>query len=513
MTRTGRSGADLLLSLAPALVIATGVAFAPQVLNDGDTYWHLAAGEWMLSHGAVLHADPFSYTAAGRPWQTHEWLSEILMAAAFRTAGWSGVQLLFALAAGSAAATMGSELRRWLAPLSQIMVLVLAFAVLSGSLLARPHLLALPLLAIWTVGLLRARGRGDAPSLWLLPLMTLWANLHGGFVIGLGLAGAFAVEAVLADRDRMAALRRWGVFLAGAALAALATPHGIAGFLFPLSIMGMKILPGLVEWRSADFSRFGPFELALIAALYVMLSRGVRISPIRLLVLLGLLHLGLHQVRQQMVLACVGALLLAEPLGRALSAEPAPTRFTFGWRPVALGAGLLAAVLVATRLWLPVVRVDGPTSPISALAHTPASVRAMPVFNDYGMGGYLIFMGVKPFIDGRADMYGDAFVERYFAADADPKRLQQALQGYDVAWTMLDPSSPAVGALDETPGWRRLYADRFAVVHVRAGLNLTADHPPISRRGGPPPGSTVPRAGTRDAAIAARSPAAPGARR
>ena len=468
-TTAVRSGEDLLWVAVPALIIGAGVAFAPQVLNDGDTYWHLAAGEWMLAHGQILHADPFSYTAAGRPWQTHEWLSEVLMAAAYRAAGWSGVQLLFGAAAGLVAAVMGSELRRRLPPLSQVIALVLAFAVLSGSLLARPHLLALPVLAIWTAGLLRAREGSGAPSPWLLPLMTLWANLHGGFVIGLALAGAFAVEAALdaAPGDRLGAMRRWGVFLAGAVLAALVTPHGVEGFLFPLNIMGMKILPGIVEWRGADFSQIGPFELALIATLYVMLSRGVKTPAIRLIVLLGLLHLGLHQVRQQMVLGCVGALLLAEPLGKVLHAEPGARRLPLGWKPAAAGLGALATLLVAARLWTPTVRADGPTSPVSALAHVPASLRDQPVFNEYGMGGYLIFMGVKPFIDGRADMYGDPFVEAYFAADGDPGRLRQTLARYRVGWTILDPRSPAVAVLDNTPGWKRLYADSVAVVHVR----------------------------------------------
>ena len=77
-------------------------AFAPAILNDGDTYWHIRAGEWMLAHHAVLHADPFSYTALGAPWHSAEWLSEILMALAFRADGWSGIHLLFAAAAFAA---------------------------------------------------------------------------------------------------------------------------------------------------------------------------------------------------------------------------------------------------------------------------------------------------------------------------------------------------------------------------------------------------------------------------
>src|SRR5947208_16782655 len=98
-------------TLSPALVFAlfAGLAgfglagFAPGLLNDGDTYWHIRAGEWMLAHGAVLRADVFSYTAAGAPWHTQEWLAEVMMALAWQGLGWAGIHLLFAICAGVAA--------------------------------------------------------------------------------------------------------------------------------------------------------------------------------------------------------------------------------------------------------------------------------------------------------------------------------------------------------------------------------------------------------------------------
>src|SRR3954469_12826886 len=93
-------------TLSPALVFAlfAGLAgfalagFSPGLLNDGDTYWHIRAGEWMLAHRAVLRADVFSATAAGAPWHTQEWLAEIVMALSWR-GGWAGIHLLFAAAA------------------------------------------------------------------------------------------------------------------------------------------------------------------------------------------------------------------------------------------------------------------------------------------------------------------------------------------------------------------------------------------------------------------------------
>ena len=110
----------------------------------------------------------------------------------------------------------------------------------AGSLLARPHLLALPLLEMWTAGLIIAREEGRAPSWKLLPLMVLWANLHASFLIGLLLIVPFALEAVQEEsRTRGAALRGWGVFAGLALLAAMLSPYGISGLIFPFKLMVM----------------------------------------------------------------------------------------------------------------------------------------------------------------------------------------------------------------------------------------------------------------------------------
>ncbi len=188
---------------------------------------------------------------------------------------------------------------------------------------------------------------------------------------------------------------------------------------------------------------------------------------------LGLLHLALHEMRHEMVFAVVGVLLLAEPLGKALRPEGPPPARKLSARAQGFAlAGIAAAALgvCAGRLLIPVTRIDGPTSPISALAHVPAALAAKPVLNEYGMGGYLIYKGVKPFIDGRSDMYGDAFFDAYSkAVQPDRAKLVALLARRHVAWTILDANNAAVQVLDGLPGWKRLYADRYAVVHVRTG--------------------------------------------
>jgi hypothetical protein len=461
------------------LIIAVAVvalaAFSPAVLNDGDTWLHLATGEWIFQHGAIPRADPFSFTFAGAPWTAHEWLSEVLLALAFRAAGWSGATLLTAAAAGLATFVMARRAARDLAGIPLLAVAALSAGLIAPGLLARPHILALPALALWCDGLLRARERGRAPSLWLLPLMTLWANLHGGFAFGLALIAPFALEAWLATphERRLAVAGDWGAFALVSVGAATLTPFGVAGLLFPFKLLGIAHLGEIGEWRPENFAHPGPLEIALLALIALALTRPLAVPLVRAAVLVGLVHLSLQHARHEMLLAMVAPMLLAEPIARALGAPaasaPRPT-----WAPF-LAVATVALLLVAARLALPTARVDGPTAPIAALRAVPAALRERPVFNEYAFGGYLIASNVRPFIDGRADMYGDAFLGLYARiVDGDANALEATLKRYDVAWTIFAPKERVVALMDREPGWRRLYADGFAVVHVRDGADAPA---------------------------------------
>src|SRR3954471_24745156 len=120
--------AHVLGTLSPAALFATLFAMGlvlwqGTVFNDPDTFWHIAAGGWMIDHREALHRDVFSHTFAGKPWATHEWLPEIVMASAFKIGGCTGVILLFAGSMGLAAWLLARGIGRWLGPLGQAVAL------------------------------------------------------------------------------------------------------------------------------------------------------------------------------------------------------------------------------------------------------------------------------------------------------------------------------------------------------------------------------------------------------
>jgi hypothetical protein len=451
-----------------ALLFFALASFIPAVLNDGDTFWHIAAGEWILAHRSVPTTDPFTFSMPGGPWTAHEWLSEVLMALSYRIGGWSCVVILTGAAVAAAAFALGRRLARDLDGPALVMVLTLGLSLWAGGLLARPHILALPLLAFWAAALFDARDDDRPPPFALLPLMTVWANMHGSFLLGLALLGPLALDALVCapEGKRIEVLRGWVLFGLLALGAAMIHPEGVHALLFPLTLMGMKSLSGVVEWRPEPFDRFTPLELNLLALIGFALHRRVRVAPVRLILLVGLIHLALHHQRHALILGLLAPMILARPVAEALDQHPGP------WRPLtraqiaAILAGFVA--LAGIRLALPVVRENGPTAPIAALAAVPAELRAQPVLNHYNFGGYLIFSGVKPYVDGRTDMFGDAFLANYDRiAAGDAKALDEALEKFGVTWTMFPPREPVTKEMEAKPGWTRLFADDEAVIHVR----------------------------------------------
>jgi hypothetical protein len=433
--------------------------------------WQIRTGEWILAYHAIPATDPFSFTAGDRPWVAHEWLAEVMMALAYRaggTNGMAGIMVLAATVSGLTAALLLHHMRRYLPAIYAVLGLIVALSNAAPSLLARPHLLAWPCLVLWCGGLVTARANRIAPSFALLPVMLLWVNLHGSFIIGLLLACALLVEAVFdSDANRRQVLTAWVAFILAALAVAGVNPNGVSGVLFPFHMLTLRSLAWIGEWQPADFSRVQPLELMIFAALALGLSGKVRLPPVRLLIFLVLIHGALTHARNEQLLGIVGALILAEPLGSCLGRGRAVI-LGRRWYPLMAGTALLAVLALAIRILVPLNPERTEAAFAATLETVPPSLREKPVLNEYGLGGQLIFQGVRPFIDSRADLYGDGFLTRYrHIASPEQKALDDALSEYDIAWTIFPTGHRIIPLLDREPGWRRLIERYGLIIHVR----------------------------------------------
>jgi hypothetical protein len=453
-------------------------AIGGYLLQDSDTYWHIEIGKWIIDNRALPYSDIYSFTRLGEPWTSSAWLSEVLYAAAYSSLGWGGPVIVASLAIAATVAISVYLLTAHLEQARAILLAMLALAMSMHHFIARPHVLALPIMVAFVGGLMAAADRRSAPSWLLLPLVPLWASIHGGFVLGLVLIGPIGLEALWAARpeQRLKLAMRWALFGIAAVAATCATPYGWHSPLGAFNILGLGQLLSLIsEWKPADFSSFTFFEGALLGLIGLAFYKGLVLSPPRILLLLGLIWMALTHNRHIEVFAFLTPLVLAKPF-----VEQSVLAGTAAIRQNQERSSPYIAMLAA----LTIVAAGG-ASTMSYLArhsfafgrgHTPAAAvkvlqqhRVSRIFNQPEFGGYLITKGMRPFLDGRAELYGEKFVMRYFKAieGRDVNDLIAILDEYKIEATLIFADFAASQILDHIPGWKRIYADDFFVVHIR----------------------------------------------
>jgi hypothetical protein len=443
------------------LLIAYLFAFLNNFFLDGDTGWHLGAGRWIIENRAVPLADPFSHTFPGKAWTAHEWLAEVLMVGAEAVRGWAGLISLFTLSAVLTFGILIREAFRFLPARWAVGMIVVVTGTLWPFTHARPHMLAWTLLAVWTIVLLRAREKRSAPPLAAALLMVVWTNLHASYIVAFGLAGLFALESLIENpRDRRL-LVRWVAFgLLSLAAAVFTTPIGPSHFIYPFQVSGMEALSIIGEWRRSTPQIDTLLYLGLAGLGLLILKRWRDTSPLRLLLLVGLGAMAVLHARHQMLFAIVGMLVVLPMLNPGVAPRP-PLR----WAPWLVPA---IALLIAARLILPYEFRENGTYPLTLLSKVPAEIRSQPVYNEYSQGGPLVMLGIRPYIDGRADMYGDEFT---FHADAiedgDIIKFREDVNRYGIRWALLVRENGLTAKLRREPGWKLLAEDKHAVVFVR----------------------------------------------
>jgi hypothetical protein len=443
------------------LLIPAVLGSSTMIFNDGDVSWHIATGLWILDHRAIPSVDPFSFTWGGKPWVPIEWGSEVLYASAYRLAHYSGVAALVTGALIALHAVVYLNAARWIR-VALLPIVAMDF-VLIPMLLARPHVLTWPLLAFWTWLMLRAREQDRAPPLYAAVLMTLWANLHGGYVFGLAIAAAFGLEALVGTPDKGRVIRQWGLFGLACAVAVFINGNGVEGVFHPVRFTQLEMLPLIDEWKPSSPAKT-PFSFGVLAiTLALIVWKRPRLSWVRWMLLAAMLGLAMLQVRHQAMLAILAAMLLPQGFAKR-DAVAAVTDRTMGWVAV---AG--AAVLIALRAIMPLTPDNNEANPWKLIASVPPELRSQPVLNGYSMGGPLILSGIRPYIDGRGDMYGDQLVVGFSRIGrGDRAAFDATVAKWNIRWAIIPNDSRAmIHLLDTTAGWRRIRHDQVGSVYLR----------------------------------------------
>jgi hypothetical protein len=358
-----------------------------------------------------------------------------------------------------------------------------AFIFSFGHFNARPQVFADPLIIIWIASLVRAVEERRSPSPILFPVMTLWANVHASFTFGLAIAGLLAAEAIFdsPSKQRFDTARRWAIFLVVAIGAACLTPYGFQPILATFKVfVGNEALRYTQEWQPTILEAKGFNAPTLFVLLFLALYHGVKLRFWRLLAFIFLLYLMLVHLRFASLFAIVAPILLATPLmeqfpflrlSRQIDMDPAffERMACVSKRWLYAACSLLGASVIAFGACGPTMAPRAELTPEGAVDYIYEHQLVGNVYNSPNFGGYLIFRGIKTFIDGRTDqLFLENFMNNLFEVVYEkPTQFARYLLGYNVVLAVVIPNSIEARELASSADWQRLYADPVSELFQR----------------------------------------------
>jgi hypothetical protein len=467
-----------------SLAAAMGVYLFAPTEADPDLWGHLRFGLDLLDTGRIVRADAYSYLTGDQPWINHEWLSEAIMAIAFRAGGVAGL-VAIKMALGLVVATLVVwHLRRvGISVLASLLIAAYGVAVmLPGFRSLRPQ--AFTYLAFLIVLLLvhAATERGKTRALWLAPVvLAIWANLHGGFVAGLGV---LTLSAIVSAAGGGAV----GVLLpvALAFPATLLNPYGVGLWTFLWRTLGPR--PDIAEWQAVSLTTIeGVAYLAVFLFGAIGLPGAWRSRRWVALVLfvagamlpfLARRHLPLFVL----ITIVMGAENTAAAIGSFVRRRwPGEARASSDrFRPlVAMALLLQAIVLLALAVpQLPRIRVNAADYPVAATAWLARSGAAANLAVDFDWGEYVIWHAgprVKVSVDGRREtVYSDAAYEENRRLTAGAEDWDRLLTRRPTDLALVSVRTPVFGLLERRADWDLLMHDDTSALFGRKDAAATA---------------------------------------
>lgn len=518
--------------LVPVLGVAAALTLS--YLWNEDFFWYLSSGRYLLEHRGFPAQDPFLYTSQTIGWVYHSWLWTVLIAVLDNVAGLGTVVAFHALLACALCVLIFTAGRVDRFGVVNALATTLFLAATGVRLCGKAEVASWLLLAVFYRMLDSERPFDWKRGAALGALQVLWANLHGGYPLGVFVALCYSLGPPLAARLR----RRDGAREAAAAgrrppiwfplllfALAVADPwlyrERLTPFAFladsaavqPMSESGNVILEWQSPFRAASTSTrpLMFFTLAVAAGLWSFAAArrrpGSRNQLPRLLFFLGLAALGASAVRHLPGLALATALVLLGNFDRGRT-QAAPSRSQKkqragapppGWLYPAV-CGLVAGGLLAAAVALRLARPGFEAEPAATFFTVRPGIMAPraatmileqalpgPIFNDYLTGAYLgarLHPRARVFVDGR--VMDPAVVVRYTRMVQSPEAWQQAEREFGFRTAVLGNysktvRSPLGAALMRDPAWRLAHLDPFAVVFVK-GAGAPAAAPPRSAR-------------------------------
>jgi hypothetical protein len=483
--------------------------WAKGLLDDGDTGYHIRAGEYILDTLSIPHHDIFSYISPPLPWTAHEWLSEVIMALLHKVSGLTGVVIFFIFLI-SLTYTLLYKFMRINKGNVFVDLAIIILVMMSSQMhwLARPHMFSLLMTVLWYY-VLDSFQNNRRNSLFLLPpFMLLWVNLHGGFASGFVLLGIYVAGNVLIyvlqDDYRVQSEKKikqlGGIFFA-CLIAALINPYGFQIFIFPVKLVFNKtIMDNVMEFLSPNFHTYMPFKYLLLLLIGILSISRKKLNAIEVILVLAFTSMSLYSVRYILLFAIIVAPIMSRQAegiiidaekGRLLNGIIKNSNKISSTEELSRGylwpVTAVIIVVVAASTGKIAFRFDEKKEPVAAVDFLKMVRLEGNMYNHDEFGDYLIYAAYpeyRVFFDGRSDMYGAERLEEYKKVANFQAGWDKVIEKYEIRWIFFPSDSTLSNALNQREDWKLVYTDNVANIYLK---NIPSNEKLIKKYGNSPP--------------------------
>ena len=474
---------DIVFIAAFSIALASG----SQMLSiDSDLGRHLALGNYILEERIIPTRDLLSHTRTGLSRPPYEWLSQVIIALAYRLLNMDGVILLAALTLGLTFRFVYKySNRKSTSPILSLMFTFLAIGASSIHWLPRPHIITFFLLALWIENLEKLVSGELTNRLFVFPvIMLFWVNFHGGFIFGILIWGAY-VAGWLWDTWQGNPNRKTGrdLFIAGIAslVATVITPDLWHNWDAVLNNRSSFILNRTVETMRPDLSdpSIVPYTVLLILTLVSLLINQKTTKSNHLFMFIGLGIMSLLMARNIPLFAIASAPILSVKVNKFLSKhktwQQINERFAgFGatstlsvW-PIAMAIiAFVYLVVFNLKFERTYYQFDPAVFPVGAVEFLKENPQKGNMFNEFNWGGYLeyqLFPDYKVFLDSQSDFYGEPLMREYDQITTAQSDWMNLFDKYHVEWVIIPLDTHLKQTLRDKLNWEIIYQDNTAAI-------------------------------------------------
>lgn len=527
------SASEKLRSSLPWLAVTFASLLALRKIDDFDTWWHMAAGRWIVQNGSIPATDPLSFTVPGNEWINLQWLFDVGVYALHAVGGPNFLIAASVVSFSLTFAVLARLVSRSVDPTTAAILVAWGAAMSAERFVVRPEMATFALFAlVWSL-VSRARDNGGRYLPALVPIFVLWVNLHSLFILGLAVVVAHIVAAEMAlrlplprgwaedsrwEEPARRNLLRWG---GSAVLATLLNPFGIQAWLLPLELFtridgsAREVFQVIGEFRPPWSGYFPTFSIGAYQAYFVMACAVVALAGIlrafpgrkdlqteergrfdlgAVAVFVALAWLSLLARRNVGVFA-IGSLPVVAASLRVV-ADRSPQLLKRGFAAAGTGLNFIIPVTFIALSWL-VVSNDWYASrneqhefgwgvfeenfPIYASDFFKTHNLPGPVYNDMTAGGYLTWAQLSDhgvYVDGRLEVYDPEFFGTYLRSLSDMRVFSSQLDQFGIQSVLLfhrwGNRDRLINALAQSDGWAMLYRDEVAIVFTKIAGNESA---------------------------------------